>query len=136
MSLSPKGESYQLYYYVIFSRRTDVHATWARAGGMNHRGILRVQFPPFMYELLFCSITILPNRLRTHGFVNIRVLGNVALSVVTLFVSVQFPSSLITSILMLYAVVRVFEVLVCQTNVLFFDACRQFQSKETYFFRG
>lgn len=69
-------------------------------------------------------------------FVDAWVLGHLGLSFLTLLVVAYFPNHWISVALVIYGVVRVFEVAVYQANVLLFDEYRAVKSGQEYALEG
>lgn len=71
----------------------------------------------------FCSRKFFNKRI-TYGFVDIWVVGNLALSLLFVWIVSYTNRSVLWTILLIYGFMRVFEVIVYQTNVLLFDHLR------------
>jgi voltage-gated potassium channel Kch len=65
-------------------------------------------------------------QLRTHGWVDVWVLLNLAISVLTLLLATHFgPSCSVAIALVIYGAIRIFEIVVYQAKVVLFDPYRQ-----------
>lgn len=69
-------------------------------------------------------------------FVDAWVLGHLVLAFVTLWIVSSFPAHAISIALVIYGVVRVFEIAVYQTNVLLFDEYRAVKAGTDYALEG
>jgi hypothetical protein len=78
----------------------------------------------------------LPKRMQTYGFVDAWVIGNSVLSVIALLVAEVCPKSFWAYMLVIYGILRIFEVVTYQVNVVFFDAFRKPTVDESYQLRG
>jgi hypothetical protein len=78
----------------------------------------------------------LPKRFQTYGFVDAWVIGNSVLSVIALLVVEACRGSFWAYLFVIYGIVRVFEVVTYQVNVVFFDAFQQPTDDKSYQLRG
>ncbi|WP_136525367.1 potassium channel family protein [Geomonas ferrireducens] len=85
------------------------------------------------FQLIF---SYLPSRFKTHGFVDVWVLLNLLFSIITVFLSTRFHESICVKILLIYAWLRVLEIVVYQTNVLFFDGYGKANTSSPYRLRS
>jgi len=78
----------------------------------------------------------LPKSFQTYGFVDAWVIGNSILSVFALLVVEACPGSFWAYLLAIYGILRVFEVVIYQVNVVLFDVFQKPAVNEPYQLRG
>jgi len=75
-------------------------------------------------------------RLKTHGAVDVWVLSNLSLAVIAALIAPCVSSGWAKVLLICYALLRVFEIVIYQVNVLLFDEYRARKISSPYALRG
>jgi hypothetical protein len=86
---------------------------------------------------LFSTVgRIFPRTRTSYGFVDIWVIANLILSIVAALLTRQWPTSVALAAVLVYGLVRVFEIIIYQINVLLFDEYKASIKGQEYKIQG
>lgn len=89
-----------------------------------------------LFSLLRRAVPSLLRPSRAYTTVEVWVITNTVVALTAALYAYSRPTSLIVSVLLVYGALRVFEIVIVQVNVLFFDQWRSWRAGKPYSVRG
>ena len=92
-------------------------------------------FKVLSYISIFYYISLIRKRITTKNnylFVEYWVIGNLICSICASLIAYNFPSNILAITLSTYGILRIFEIVVYQTNVMLFDSYRALKEGREY----
>lgn len=92
-------------------------------------------FKVLSYISIFYYISLIRKRITTKSnylFVEYWVIGNLICSICASLIAYNFPSNILAIALSAYGILRIFEIVVYQTNVMLFDSYRALKEGREY----